>query len=84
LRKKIEGVLNIAPFLSDVEVWVALLKEYNFGEVEFIMKQIREEQLDKLRNMSPKITVSGGKSLEEVIENTEKAKRKRIEGEESS
>lgn len=78
LRKKIVGILDIVPSLTTVEVWQALLKDYDFSTVEALMNDIKEEKLQALRDIAPKITVSGGHTLEELIEDTERKKKARI------
>lgn len=78
LREKVIGVLDIAPNLTTVEVWSALLKQYDFSAVEILMNDIKEEKLQALRDITPKITVSGGRTLEELIEDTERKKKARI------
>jgi hypothetical protein len=80
LKKKVEGVLGLAPDLNAGEVWLALMKKYPYSAIEKIIDERNKEIIENLRNEEAEIKVvddNGNEiSLEEYINDKEQKKQK--------
>jgi len=81
LKKKIEGVMEIAPYINTSNMHRALLEKYQYVDIEEIMDEIDKEKLASLMKAPATIMVKGNKSLEEVVKNAERKKKKKLEEE---
>jgi hypothetical protein len=75
-----EGVMSIGVGLSPFDVWKALFMKYPYEEVEKLHEEIVKEGKKRyIASHPPDIIVVGADevSLEEVVKNAEKEKKKR-------